>query len=63
MRIVKACKKCGGKPVIKRGYDTLQIVCESCGQTGEKYLGDYYDEGFMLEIYGVPAIKDWNEKN
>lgn len=59
---LKSCRKCGGKAVIKRSYDTLQIVCKSCGNSGKKYFGDYYDEGFMLETYGSSAVKDWNDR-
>lgn len=53
--------KCGGSPRIIETYDTLQIICESCGLAGNKYFGDYYDEGFMLQTYAEQAIKEWNE--
>lgn len=61
MKRISRCPKCGGKPEIKVGYDTLQIVCESCGFAGNKYCGDYYDEGFMMATYGGMAIKAWNK--
>lgn len=53
--------KCGCSPRIIETYDTLQIVCDSCGLSGTKYFGDYYDEGFMMSTYGERAIKEWNE--
>lgn len=53
--------KCGCSPRIIKIYDTLQIVCDSCGLSGTKYFGDYYDEGFMFEIYADRAIAEWNE--
>lgn len=56
---LKPCK-CGATPKIKEGYDTLQIVCEHCGEKGKLFVGDYYDEAFMLNIYGDEAIEDWN---
>ena len=53
--------KCGCSPQIIETYDTLQIVCDSCGLAGTEYLGDYYDEGFMLSTYAKEAIEEWNE--
>jgi len=57
---LKPCK-CGKLPKIVERYDTLQVVCE-CGEEGEFFFGDYYDEAFMMEEYGEQAIDDWNEK-
>jgi len=51
--------KCGRTPEIVETYDTLQVVCE-CGETGERFFGDYYDESFMKLTYGKQAIRDWN---
>ena len=56
------CKKCGSMPTVKEGWDTLQIVC-SCGNAGEQIFGDYYDEAFMLSIYGDEAVREWNRRN
>lgn len=53
--------KCRCSPRIIETYDTLQIVCDSCGLSCTKYFGDYYDEGFMMPTYGERAIKEWNE--
>ena len=53
--------KCGHIPRIIETYDTLQIVCDSCGLSGTEYFGDYYDEGFMLSTYAEEAIAEWNE--
>ena len=52
--------KCGFPPEIVETYDTLQIVCKSCGLSGTKYFGDYYDEGFMAATYAEEAIEEWN---
>ena len=52
--------KCGGPPEIVETYDTLQIICKSCGLSGTKYFGDYYDEGFMSSVYAKKAIEEWN---
>lgn len=57
---LKPCPRCGKKVEIKEEYDTLQVICPSCGNKGEKYDGDYYDEGFMMQIYGDKAIEQWN---
>lgn len=55
-----SCCKCGFPPEIVETYDTLQIVCKSCGLSGTKYFGDYYDEGFMVTTYVEKAIAEWN---
>lgn len=51
---------CGTIPSIIETYDTLQVICRNCGTTGEIVVGDYYDEAFMLNIYGHQVIQDWN---
>lgn len=53
--------KCGCVPEIVETYDTLQVVCKSCGLASTKYFGDYYDEGFMLQEYAREAIEEWNK--
>ena len=59
--------KCGITPRIIETYDTLQIICESCGLAGNKYFGDYYDEGFMLQTYADKLLKNgtrwWKNEN
>lgn len=62
MADLKPCK-CGAIPEIEEGYDTLQIVCHSCGEKGELFFGDYYDEAFMMSTYGAQAIKAWNRRD
>lgn len=52
--------KCGCAPEIVETYDTLQIVCKSCGLSSDRYFGDYYDEGFMYATYAEKAIAEWN---
>lgn len=58
---LKPCK-CGAMPRIHEGYDTLQVVCENCGEKGKRFVGDYYDEAFMMKLYGDAAIEDWNRR-
>lgn len=57
---LKPCR-CGNIPKIIETYDTLQVVCD-CGEKGYFYVGDYYDEAFMLNMYGDLAIDDWNKR-
>ncbi|MGN5455182.1 MAG: hypothetical protein ACI4XN_04285 [Candidatus Kurthia intestinigallinarum] len=52
--------KCGYAPEIVETYDTLQIVCKSCGLSTAKYFGDYYDDGFMGAMYAEEVIEEWN---
>lgn len=58
--VLKPCK-CGRIPEIVETFDTLQVIC-SCGECGEKFYGDYYDESFMFATYGGAAIEEWNRR-
>lgn len=59
MKIVEEhCKHCGGKGLLKTGYDTEQIICLTCGIRTNIEVGDYYDEGCMDGTY---ALSDWNK--
>ena len=48
--------KCGCSPEIVETYDTLQIVCKSCGLSGTEYFGDYYDEDFLSYSVNIISI-------
>ena len=58
---LKPCR-CGAIPKIEETYDTLQIVCKNCGEKGQVFVGDYYDEAFMMDTYGELAISEWNRR-
>lgn len=60
MAELKPCPFCGGTPEIRETFDTLRICCQKCGKTTPVIFGDYYDEGFMIVMYGDKAIEEWN---
>lgn len=60
MAELKPCPFCGGTPEIREKFDTIRICCPKCGKTTPVIFGDYYDEGFMIGVYGDKAIEAWN---
>lgn len=61
MAELKRCSVCGETPEIRETFDTLRICCTNCGKTTPVIFGDYYDEGFMFDMYGDKAIEAWEE--
>ena len=53
------CARCGSTrgPYARTTYDEEQLFCPDCGAKTFRYIGDYYDEGFMD---GSSCESAWN---